>query len=199
MLSILQALYTLLKTRDRVLKPTLRARCELEALVNLSPLVHGDMRRVQHRLCLCSDASLRGGAVIYAPCPEEITNLTSQLYLRPSDQISDTLTDLKNCEWKLAVQIQWDFKAHINCLEASAVILGLGWALRSREVLKQRLPLAVDSQVIFFALSKGRSSAPGINIYCRRVAALCLAGQIRLLPLWVRSEYNPADGPSRHF
>ena len=199
LVSILQALYNILEKEEQVVRPTHRSRCELQALINLVPLIHGDMRRAQHTKFLCSDASLRGGAVVYGPCPETIAQLLGRIPLQASEQIIGTLLELKDNEWKLAVQTQWDFKAHINCLEAVSVLLGLRWTLRNRESLNKRLPLAVDNQFIFFALSKGRSSAPGINIYCRRIAALCLAGQIRLLPVWVRSEYNPADAPSRQF
>ena len=47
------------------------------------------------------------------------------------------------------------------------------------------------------ALQKGRSSAPSIRREVSRIAALTLAGGLNITYLYVPSEYNPADDPSR--
>ena len=54
-----------------------------------------------------------------------------------------------------------------------------------------------DNQPCIGALAKGRSSIPDMNRICRRVAALCVFSCMRMRWVWVRSESNPGDGPSR--
>ena len=57
--------------------------------------------------------------------------------------------------------------------------------------------MLVDAQAVLFALIKGRSSAPTLRFEVRRIAAHALAADVLLHFLWVPSEHNPADAPSR--
>ena len=61
----------------------------------------------------------------------------------------------------------------------------------------RRLVLLVDAQAVLFACAKGRSSAPTLRFELGRIAALSLAGNGLVRFIYVPSEYNPADAPSR--
>ena len=55
----------------------------------------------------------------------------------------------------------------------------------------------VDSRVVSCVLAKGRSSSSKLNRTLRRVAALALASDVYLLPMWTLSRWNFADSGSR--
>jgi len=57
--------------------------------------------------------------------------------------------------------------------------------------------MLVDNTTLMGALRKGRSPSTVLNKICRKVAGLVLAGNLYVDYFYVRSEYNPADGPSR--
>ena len=87
--------------------------------------------------------------------------------------------------------------AHIVSLEASALLLYVRWLLRTASNHGKRTPVLIDAQAVVGAVAKGRSSAPGLRRTLRRLAAHLLAGDMILKPIYVPSEMNPADGPSR--
>ena len=57
--------------------------------------------------------------------------------------------------------------------------------------------LLVDAQAVLGAVAKGRSSSPSLQREIMRIAALQLVGGILLKLVYVPSEDNPADAPSR--
>ena len=57
--------------------------------------------------------------------------------------------------------------------------------------------MLIDAMAVQGALSKGRSSALSLRREVRRIAALTLAGGLVVSYLYVPSEFNPADDPSR--
>ena len=100
--------------------------------------------------------------------------------------------------WKIAVANRWNFPAHINVLELYAETIGMSWVLRKGSLLVgRRVILLQDSQVAVFSGTKGRSSSLPLLRPLRRTAALLLAGNLHVDRLWIPSEANPADGPSR--
>lgn len=56
----------------------------------------------------------------------------------------------------------------------------------------------VDSQVLYYALSKGRCSARYLMILTRHYAAIELSQNLTVIPVWIPSEFNSADAHSRH-
>ena len=54
-----------------------------------------------------------------------------------------------------------------------------------------------DNQALLGALRKGRSSVKSMNNIRRRVACLLLVANLETVLYYVKSELNPADGPSR--
>eukprot|EP00971_Amphidinium_carterae_P257705 5115402-Amphidinium_carterae.1 len=54
-----------------------------------------------------------------------------------------------------------------------------------------------DNFSVACSLAKGRSTSGPLLQVCRRISALALASRILLAVLWLPSEGNPADLPSR--
>ena len=69
--------------------------------------------------------------------------------------------------------------------------------LREEQYHGKRLMVVLDSQVIFFALGKGRSPASRLNRLLRRLGAMVLFADVYLFPIWTLSAWNFADRPSR--
>ena len=216
-LSVFSACYTFIQTAGR----TPRARQvppdalrELRTAVGISPLIVADMKTPFSNTILASDASGLGGGVTYAhtssedartlaarhaaagwyTCLNHDTEETPRLDMAP-----EALQLVQTASWRTAVSHRWRHSSHINILEANAVLLGLRWYSSKRRRFHTRVPILVDSAVVVGALAKGRSSSTRLQRQCRRVAAMCLATGIRPYYVWVPTQHNPADRPSRHF
>ena len=86
---------------------------------------------------------------------------------------------------------------HPGLLEAHAIRLALEWVSRSVGRLGRRVVLLVDAKAVLGAVAKGRSSSQTLKRIIARISALCLATNTTLHLLYVPSEHNPADAPSR--
>ena len=104
---------------------------------------------------------------------------------------------VSDASWRTLISTPWSGEEHINTLELRAALLAVHWCLSYPSSLNSRVLLLLDSTVAFFALWKGRSSSPKMLLVIRKINALLLAGGIALLPGWLPSAMNPADGPSR--
>jgi len=89
------------------------------------------------------------------------------------------------------------FAAHSGTLEANAALLMCRWAARRPAYHRVRLAALIDAQAVLSALRKGRSSAPTLRLTLRRTAAYLLGTDVWLRPVYVPTEFNPADRPSR--
>ena len=100
--------------------------------------------------------------------------------------------------WKVLLSYQWKQKdQHINVLELVAVLDLLRRLGRDGKCHSKRMVTLVDNQVAVSCITKGRSSARALQGPLRRISAVCLAGHFRLCLGWIKSKWNPADGPSR--
>ena len=61
----------------------------------------------------------------------------------------------------------------------------------------RRTTVLIDAQSVLGAVRKGRSSAPSLKREIAFIGALVLSGDLVLRCLYVPSEDNPADAPSR--
>ena len=86
---------------------------------------------------------------------------------------------------------------HINVLETVAVLDLLRKLGREQSHQGQRRLLLIDNQGALGILVKGRSSSRAMMAPWIRISALLMAGHMRLILGWVRTDLNPADGPSR--
>ena len=62
---------------------------------------------------------------------------------------------------------------------------------------KSNVLILIDNHAVIAILTKGRTSEKQPQGPTRRISSLLLAGPFRLLLGWVKSEWNPADGPSK--
>ena len=99
--------------------------------------------------------------------------------------------------FKTVLSVRRQFAAHSGSLEAHGVVLGLRWLLRSPQRHSRRTPILIDALTVLGASAKGRSSAPSIHHHIREIASLILAGDLVYRPVYIPSEDNPADAPSR--
>ena len=103
--------------------------------------------------------------------------------------------DVRAAAAPLALKLKWTtlfshrFLAgkHINLLELESLISFLRRITRAG-IRAKRLQVLVDSRVVFWAVSFGRSSSR---------TNFCLASDIALELAWVPTWANPADAPSR--
>ena len=100
--------------------------------------------------------------------------------------------------WKVLLSYAWKEKGqHINVLELVAVLDLLRRQARDPKFHSLKMLTLVDNQVALSCISKGRSSARALQGPLRRISAVSLAAHFRLCLAWVKSKWNPADGPSR--
>ncbi len=83
-----------------------------------------------------------------------------------------------------------------NALELRSILLALIWITSCKQT-DHRILLFTDSQVSLGVLTKGRTSAHTLLSVHKTIAALCLAAGLALVPTFVPTHLNPADGPSR--
>lgn len=99
--------------------------------------------------------------------------------------------------WRDVLSFKWKQEAHINELEAQALVAHVKRLLREEDNQCLRFLVVVDSQVLFYAVGKGRSPSRRLNRILKRLSSLVLFGDIYVLPVWTLSAWNYADIPSR--
>jgi hypothetical protein len=105
----------------------------------------------------------------------------------------------RSAEWQVQVSAPWKHEDHINILEAHALQLGIRNFLESSSNTNSRPLILLDSTAVLGAVAKGRSASVRLNHQVRRLAALLCAGNLRPAWVWVPTDDNPADMPSRAF
>ena len=88
-----------------------------------------------------------------------------------------------------------DRATQINPMEVCGVILGL-WTF-AREIRGRRLLAFIDNQAALGAIRKGRSSVPDFNELVFYTRFVCANHSVEPVFLWVPSELNWSDAPSR--
>jgi hypothetical protein len=184
-------------------------RRELLLCLALMPLMCASLRAPLFSRIMCTDASTVGGAVVSTKVPVGLSALpffcqlwSSATACRPIDPSTGaphtpSLLSLLDGAWSTISAYRWRRPEHINALELRAILSALSWVLSTPYCIGTRVFLLTDNTVSYYALRKGRCSSPLLLLLMRRVAALSLASAIQLLPVWVPSASNPADGPSR--
>ena len=89
------------------------------------------------------------------------------------------------------------YDAHSGSLEATGVVLWARWLSRSSLHHRKRHAVLVDARAVLGAAARGRTSAPSFCREIRRLAAYSLGCDMLMKYVYVPSESNPADAPSR--
>ena len=218
-LSILSTVYSLTAENDNTVQDlTGEMRLELIALIVVSPLLSAHLFAPISTLMVATDASLKGGGV----CAARVTKGEAEaIYsrrirrgwwaaaLRPGGEGDDFEEQNKprmspvvrriitNNIWATISSYAFTWEDRIEILEGWALLSGLKWVAADPRNHGQRISFLIDSMTLLGAVAKGRSSTRRLNRICKRVAAILLATGIRPVWVWVESEFNPADAPSR--
>ena len=196
---------------------SIACRRELAALCALAPALVGSMQP-HNTTVMATDASTPGYGVTYCRS-EAVTHLlhfvnTKGYYVNLQQQGpgwqeiptggTGTPRDppalrawVLGQTWLVALSDRFRVRSHINRQEIIATILALRWLGQQTQYWGTRVFLLCDSTVAVGALAKGRSSARALTSLCRRYAGLSLCFGIEISLIWVSTEINPADGPSR--
>ena len=189
---------------------------ELIIFVMLSPLLVADLTREFHPLLAATDASPSYGFGA-SVCP--ITSHEAVQLGTYSDKRGDFIRlrrdggeDDEGEKPRIGVprelrihkrhfvdifSIRAKLVEHAGVLEARGLLLLLRWWLRSVQRHGCRMLTLIDAKAILAATAKGRSGAPGFKQILRSIGAHLLAGNVLIYPLYIPSEDNPSDAPSR--
>ena len=185
---------------------------ELLLTAALTPWWTVDLRKPFLESVLATDASTSYG---YGGCIADVPIKTVRRMSRLCSQVGEGVTlagalpeatppdahrlplEITKDDFKVIFAVRARQKAHINVLEAEALNIGLSWLLRRPERHGRRIVVLLDSRVAIGAASKGRSSSQALLRCLRRTAALTLAGQLQPYYLYIGTDENPADAPSR--
>lgn len=100
-------------------------------------------------------------------------------------------------DFGVLISCRTPFGGHASLLEAHALRLTLEWIGRSSALMSRGIVILVDSKAVLGAAAKGRSSSGLLQRLISRISALTLALDLSIHLLYVPSEHNPADWPSR--
>lgn len=138
---------------------------------------------------VCRLAERRGDFVRLTVDPLDHTEVSR---LGKPHRLRHTQRDFKTV---ICARAKW--QAHSGVLEAHAYLLALKWASRCVSHHHCKVPFLIDAKVVIGAASKGRSSARALRTVLRAAAAVTLAADILPRLIYIPSESNPADKPSR--
>lgn len=204
--AVLSAVYTFIQRaewRSFELWPSVRR--ELRCLVGLAPLLFAALDASWWHKVVAVDASDWGlGVVAASSLAEDLVSLARDAGKIPSgsDEVPAVADFVADRRWATIVGSPWLFPElaaaeHIGVREARAFTTGLRWVLSHPSSLGRRVVILSDSSNVVGAVSKGRSSSFQLLRCLRHISALLLAGGLYVSVIWVPTESNPADEPSR--
>jgi len=196
----------------RTLPPSCRA--ELLAALMLSPWTEADLTRPWATTLLATDASPSFGFGLSARSvtPHQSREVGRQAcsvdaVVRFDLAASDEPEKVRlGTEYRLpfpmgsfrtVLSARTRFGGHAGHLEATGVNLAAKHIARRPALHQTRIPRLIDAQAVLNAFRKGRSSAGTIRYVVRRTAMYFILSDVLMTFLYVPSESNPADAPSR--
>ena len=217
-LSIFDAVYVFARRPEEkmAIDVTDDVMTELITFALLTPFLVADLTREFHPLLTATDASpsYGFGASVCPITPDEATELGSY-----SDKRGDFVRlhrdngqDDEDEKPRIGVprhlriekrhfvdvfSVRAKIVEHAGVLEARGLLLLLRWWLRAVRRHGCRMLALIDAKAILAATAKGRSGAQGFKQILRSIAAHLLAGNVLIYPLYIPSEDNPSDAPSR--
>ncbi len=189
------------------------AVAELTLMIKLVPFLVVNLRAPVSPIVMASDASLHGAGVTKTHSAKSLLLLPfslrkgwwSSMIPQPDESLNrlvfpDVLDKfVREHSWETVICHRFHFADNIVILEGQACLLAVRWFLSASNRHGCRVAFFIDSQALLGALVKGRSSSNRLNNVCRKITAHVLAGGLRMSWLWIPSDKNPADAPSRQF
>eukprot|EP00971_Amphidinium_carterae_P026979 531986-Amphidinium_carterae.1 len=191
-------------------------RQEFQGAILLYPLIRSDLASCLNPDLYASDATQEVGAVIKAKVclsdmvlawsrrthhlsPGHAVLEESQLYKLDREERKDRLWEqlVARQRFSLVAKYQFSSPAHINVKELMAARTALRHVVEDPKKWQTRTLIAVDSQVAVWAMRKGRSSSRALNQVLQTMVGDALSTGTRLCPVWIATECNPADAPTR--
>ncbi|CAE7302251.1 unnamed protein product [Symbiodinium sp. CCMP2456] len=186
---------------------------ELVEFLALAPLLPAALdRQFLDTMLACDAAPEFGFGVCAFDCGRRVTEEVGRLAERRGDYVrllpgpacaevprSGTQHRLpfEEQQFRTLISCKARKPAHSGLLECHGVLLTLKWVSRSKARFHSRPVILVDAKVALGCISKGRSSARALRRVLRSTAAVCLACDLLPRLIYIPSESNPADGPSR--
>jgi hypothetical protein len=214
MLSLFSAVYTFMRSQPEACAQVVPedVKHELRLFCCLGIYLEADLTRTWHGTLCASDASQVFGFGLTAADlgPSRVRDLAlhaarSDCHVRPAGDEGIEVARLgksyrlpvPQSAFRTFLSKKARFSAHSGALEAAGVTLMIRWITRSAARHGFRFCCFVDAQSVLGAAAKGRSSAPTIRSEVARLGALCTAANLLVRYVYVPSESNPADAPSR--
>lgn len=190
-------------------------REELLSCGLMLPLCHANLRWPISQRIGASDASLTHGgrAATYVPASVSQTlfrfaehrgehvrldwqrgALQHPSTMQPAPEELESL--IQDLPWNQTETCSFGHRQRINILETRMIHRELKDVVH-QSTSPMRCVLLVDSRAAAGAWSKGRSSAKNLNRILRQALGWSLVGRKSIHLVWVRSEANPSDYPSR--
>ena len=215
--SILDETYTFARRSRPKTMQALPIQCvqELKLVAALALCWEADLTRPWLEELTATDASVDFGfGVCACPCTADEARRVGRLaekrgdYIRLDRGYQDDEAErprigtphslhLRKQNFRVVISAKKKYSDHSGALEATAIVMLLRWLLRSSRKHHARVVALVDAKAVLGAAAKGRTSARTLKAALRKVAALTLAGDFLMRYVYVPTEDNPADAPSR--
>lgn len=202
--------------REPAVQPTclpLQVQQELAVAFGLLPLLAASLDKPCYpELMACDAAPEFGFGVCAAQCPVSVLQEVGRLAERRGDFVrlhSDNpeaelqrlgtphRLSLPKHSFKSLISKRACWKAHSGVLEGHGLLLCLKWVARNARKHHKKVVVLIDAKAVLGAAAKGRTSAPALRGVIRAIGAYSLASDSLLRLVYVPSEDNPADAPSR--
>jgi hypothetical protein len=176
------------------------------------PLSFTTLRSEWYESIVATDASPSYGCVVTAPLdPARASSFLRAVDFRgarvnlsflPSDDWTlvptkkgglQTSFDPRGLNWKMLFRLKFKYAAHITLKEA-AIQLAFLRTVRTRNSKIFCLP---DNRPHQYAVAKGRSGSPALNMTLRKVCGVCVAKNLYVFSLWTSTHLQPADYGTR--
>ena len=213
----LDSVYSVTSTKSTTkLHLELDALTELATFMGLGPMLEVDLQRPWQDFLIATDASVDYGfGVSVAHLAPKFVRAVGQVAERPKRLVrldrdggpDDEPVRPRKCRelrvpvaksaFSVVVSSRRRYAGHPSSLEAHGIALGLKWALWSVGRHSKRTVLLVDAQAVMGAVAKGRSSARCLTRDVAHIGALAMAGDLILKLVYIPSEDNPEDAPTR--
>ena len=100
--------------------------------------------------------------------------------------------------WKTGDSYTFPRREHVNITELRALLKEVKFHAVQNQFSGIRVVCLCDSRVVVGCWSKGRSSSKRLNQLLRKAIVWATAGRTAVSLLWVGTDWNPGDAPSRN-